>query len=76
MATSRHTYIYTHIHTYIHTYIHTHARAQCSHASVGIAQAHPKNALTFLVTLCVGDYLKLAITKNGIKFSSVTRAHC
>ena len=23
------------------TYIHTHARAQCSHASVGLAQARP-----------------------------------
>ena len=24
---------------------HTHARAQCSHASVGLAQAHPNNCL-------------------------------
>ena len=27
--------------TYIHTDIHTHTRAQCSHASVGLAQARP-----------------------------------
>ena len=26
------------------TYIHTHARAQCSHASVGLAQARPNQA--------------------------------
>ena len=24
---------------------HTHARVQCSHASVGLAQAHPNNPL-------------------------------
>ena len=27
------------------TDIHTHARAQCSHASVGLAQARPNNSL-------------------------------
>ena len=27
-----------------HTYIHTHARAQCSHASVGLAQARPNKS--------------------------------
>ena len=32
--------------TDIHTYIHTHARAQCNHASVGLAQARPNNDLT------------------------------
>ena len=34
-----------------HTYIHTHARAQCTHASVGLAQALPNQcAATFFHT--------------------------
>ena len=34
--------------TYIHTYIPTHARAQCSHASVGLAQARPNKNMAKL----------------------------
>ena len=33
------------------TYIHTHARAQCSQASVGLAQARPKLELVVSLTV-------------------------
>ena len=39
----------------IDRYIDVHARAQCSHASVGLAQAHPnKDVTTMLATLLHG----------------------
>jgi len=43
MAANKQTYIHTYIHTHVrNAVIHTHARAQCSHASVGLAQDRPK----------------------------------
>ena len=40
------------------TYIHTHARAQCSHASVGLAQARPNNPHH------LPEYIKKGGTRN------------
>ena len=34
-----------------HTYIHTHNFRQCSHASVGLTQAHPNHSLVWMVLL-------------------------
>ena len=45
------------------TDIHTHARAQCSHASVGLAQARPKYLLVMGFRVLVIE----TITKNYVK---------
>ena len=52
------------------TDIHTHACAQCSHASVGLAQAHPNHASVVVLPLRF-----LALSPGPIQLSVTLFAH-
>ena len=45
------------------TYIHTHARAQCSHASVGLAQARP-NKPVILKTAQMHQFISMMLNSG------------